>query len=65
MSRKQEHSRKPDAMYDLIEKCSPGPFLELFARERVEGWIQGGDELDTYEQAVIPSLERLALDHGG
>jgi N6-adenosine-specific RNA methylase IME4 len=52
-------------MYDLIEKCSPGPFLELFARERVEGWIQGGDELDTYEQAVIPSLERLALDHGG
>jgi N6-adenosine-specific RNA methylase IME4 len=50
ISRKQEHSRKPDAMYDLIEKCSPGPFLELFARERVEGWTQWGDELDTYEQ---------------
>jgi N6-adenosine-specific RNA methylase IME4 len=49
ISRKQEHSRKPDAMYDLIEKCSPGPFLELFARERVEGWTQWGDELDTYE----------------
>jgi N6-adenosine-specific RNA methylase IME4 len=65
MSRKQEHSRKPDAIYDLIEKCSPGPFLELFAREHVEGWIQWGDELDTYEQAVIPNLQWLALDHGG
>jgi N6-adenosine-specific RNA methylase IME4 len=49
ISRKQKHSRKPDAIYDLIEKCSPGPFLELFARECVEGWTQWGDELNTYE----------------
>jgi N6-adenosine-specific RNA methylase IME4 len=49
ISRKQEHSRKPDSMYDLIEKCSPAPFLELFAREHVDGWTQWGDELDTYE----------------
>ena len=49
ISRKQEHSRKPEAMYDLIEKCSPGPFLELFARERVSGWTQWGNELDIYE----------------
>lgn len=47
-SRKQEHSRKPDAMYDLIEACSPGPYLELFARERRSGWTQWGDEVDTY-----------------
>jgi N6-adenosine-specific RNA methylase IME4 len=47
-SRKRDHSRKPDTIYELIEKCSPGPFLELFARERVEGWTQWGDELDTY-----------------
>ena len=31
-SRKREHSRKPDEQYDLIEACSPGPFLEMFAR---------------------------------
>jgi N6-adenosine-specific RNA methylase IME4 len=49
-SRKREHSRKPDAVYGIIEKCSPGPFLELFARERVEGWTQRGDEVDTYAQ---------------
>ena len=31
-TRKREHSRKPDEQYDLIESCSPGPFLELFGR---------------------------------
>lgn len=46
--RKREHSRKPDEQYPLIEQCSPGPYLELFARERVPGWTQWGDELDTY-----------------
>lgn len=31
-SQKREHSRKPDEIIPIIEKCSPGPFLELFAR---------------------------------
>jgi len=48
VSRKQEHSRKPDSVHDLIRQCSPGPYLELFARERVAGWTQWGDEVDTY-----------------
>jgi N6-adenosine-specific RNA methylase IME4 len=48
MSRKGEHSRKPVAVYDLIARCSPGPYLELFARKRMDGWTQWGDELDTY-----------------
>jgi N6-adenosine-specific RNA methylase IME4 len=47
-TRKREHSRKPSAVYGLIERCSPGPRLELFARERVEGWTQWGSELETY-----------------
>lgn len=45
-SRKREHSRKPEELYDLIERCSPGPFLELFARHPREGWSQWGDELE-------------------
>lgn len=45
-SRKREHSRKPDELYDLIEKCSPGPYLELFARYERRGWTQYGDEFD-------------------
>jgi len=44
-SRKREHSRKPDEFYDLIEKCSPGPRLELFARHPRARWAQWGDEI--------------------
>jgi N6-adenosine-specific RNA methylase IME4 len=47
--RKREHSRKPEQMYDVIEACSPGPRLEMFARNGRDAWIQWGDELGTYE----------------
>ena len=47
--RKREHSRKPPTLYRIIEECSPAPFAELFARERVPGWSQWGDEIDSYE----------------
>ena len=43
-TRKREHSRKPDEIYPIIEACSPGPYLELFARFRRLGWIQWGNE---------------------
>jgi len=43
-TRKREHSRKPDEIYDLIEACSPGPYLELFARFPRSGWSQWGNE---------------------
>ncbi len=43
-TRKREHSRKPDEQYDLIEACSPGPYLELFARHPRPGWAVWGDE---------------------
>ena len=44
-TRKREHSRKPDELYPIIEACSPGPFLELFARSPRDGWASWGDEL--------------------
>ena len=43
-SRKREHSRKPDEQYDLIEACSTGPFLELFARGTRKGWMTWGKQ---------------------
>lgn len=43
-TRKREHSRKPDEIYDIIESCSPGPYLEVFARFRRPGWTQWGNE---------------------
>lgn len=43
-TRKREHSRKPDEQYELIEACSPGPYLELFARGARENWDVWGNE---------------------
>ncbi len=45
---KREHSRKPDEAYEIIEKCSPGPYLELFARGQRKGWTQWGNEAEEY-----------------
>jgi N6-adenosine-specific RNA methylase IME4 len=45
-TRKQEHSRKPYEQYPIIESCSEGPYLELFARGRRDGWTSWGAEAD-------------------
>ena len=58
-TRKREHSRKPDEVYDLIEKCSPGPYLELFARFKRQEWSQWGNE--DVEQN---SFNNIALRNG-
>lgn len=41
---KREHSRKPDEFYEVVERCSPGPYLEMFARHGRPGWWQWGNE---------------------
>jgi len=67
-TRKREHSRKPDEQYQLIEACSPGPYLELFARGTRKGWTTWGNQADdgyrptwqTYahhSQAVLAAAE--------
>ena len=48
-TRKREHSRKPDEFYDVIEACSPGPRLELFARGERKGWTGWGEQAEDYE----------------
>jgi len=45
-TRKREHSRKPDEQYPIIEACSPGPFVELFARGTRKGWATWGNQAD-------------------
>lgn len=49
-TRKREHSRKPDEQYDIIEPCSPGPYLEMFARGARPGWAAWGNQaVEDYE----------------
>ncbi len=48
-TQKREHSRKPDEIYEIIQSCSPGPYLELFARGRLnENWNVWGDQSQQY-----------------
>lgn len=48
-TRKREHSRKPDELYDLIEACSRQPCLELFARGGRPGWETWGNQAEVYD----------------
>ncbi len=41
---KKEDSRKPDSFVELIEQCSSGPYLELFARGKRPGWEMWGNQ---------------------
>jgi N6-adenosine-specific RNA methylase IME4 len=47
-SQKREHSRKPDEQYDLIESCSKGPYLEMFARGSRPNWFCWGNQAEDY-----------------
>lgn len=49
-SMKREHSRKPDEFVQLIQACSPGPYIELFARGNRADWDMWGNQADeSYE----------------
>ncbi|MVX57838.1 MT-A70 family methyltransferase [Parasutterella muris] len=61
-TRKREHSRKPDEQYDLIESCSPGPYLEMFARYPRPNWIVWGAEAS---EDVVPKGKRYPGYSGG
>jgi N6-adenosine-specific RNA methylase IME4 len=47
-SQKREHSRKPDEQYQIIESCSPGPYIELFGRGPRKGWFVWGNQAEEY-----------------
>ncbi len=67
-TRKREHSRKPDEQYDIIEDCSPDPYLELFARYSRPGWVSWGLEADedvTPQGRLYPAYSRVSDNSKG
>jgi len=52
LSQKRGHSRKPDEIFPIIEGCSPGPYLELFARQKRKGWEAWGNETDKFDNSI-------------
>ncbi len=62
-TRKREHSRKPDEQYDLIQSCSPGPYLELFARGERPGWTLWGNQADEQYMPDWPTYRHHSRRH--
>jgi N6-adenosine-specific RNA methylase IME4 len=58
-TRKREHSRKPDEQYAIIEACSAGPYLELFARGQRYGWTAWGNQAN---DAYAPTWKTYAYN---
>jgi N6-adenosine-specific RNA methylase IME4 len=55
---RSKHSKKPYEVRKLIEKVSPGPRLELFARVVAPGWVAWGNEIERnlFNGAAFESL---------
>lgn len=49
---RSRHSKKPLSFFDLVERVSPGPYLELFAREKRIGWDSWGNEVESAVELV-------------
>lgn len=49
----REHSRKPDEFYNLVKEVSPEPRIDMFSREKREGFAQYGNELDRFKQVSV------------
>ncbi|MGA7401461.1 MAG: MT-A70 family methyltransferase [Candidatus Sulfotelmatobacter sp.] len=63
-SRKREHSRKPDEQYAIVESCSPGPYLELFARGERERWVSWGNQADPSYQPTWKTYSNHSRSDG-
>jgi len=55
---KTKHSEKPEEMRQMIETVSYGPFIELFARKRVNGWDSWGNQIDDTKCDQLSLFER-------
>jgi len=53
VSRRREHSRKPDEMYGHIERLAAGPYLEMFARSSRSGWDSWGTQAGLFDEGPV------------
>tara|TARA_R110000868_G_scaffold411297_2_gene702900 strand:- start:2145 stop:2687 length:543 start_codon:yes stop_codon:yes gene_type:complete len=56
---RREHSRKPDGIHERIERLVAGPYLELFARQKREGWTVWGNQTDKFPMGRNVETELL------
>ena len=59
---RREHSRKPDEVYENIERLANGPYLEMFARNNRENWDGWGDQAALFNSKTPVKTRRWASD---
>jgi N6-adenosine-specific RNA methylase IME4 len=55
---RREHSRKPNEVYDRIERLARGPYLELFARQSRRGWDRLGNQASLFDRGPVRTRNR-------
>lgn len=60
---RREHSRKPDCVRRDIERASPGPRIELFARQAAPGWSSWGNQTDRFDAPANPAMGERQHEH--
>lgn len=58
LASRREHSRKPEAAYERIERLVGGPYLELFARAGQPGWDRLGNQTSLFDEGPVPTRRR-------
>jgi N6-adenosine-specific RNA methylase IME4 len=59
MSKRREHSRKPDEVYERSMELVRGPYLDLFGRQKRAGWTVAGNQTDKFPMRIPADLEGL------
>lgn len=62
MSRRREHSRKPDELFERVEALVEGPYLELFARQSRPNWVTWGNEVNKFDDPVVKESTKYVDD---
>jgi len=53
--KRRQHSAKPEHFLDLVERVSPGPYLEMFSRRHRLGWSVWGNEVESSIILEVPA----------
>jgi N6-adenosine-specific RNA methylase IME4 len=59
----REHSRKPDCVYERIERLVAGPYCEIFARQMRAGWDSWGDQVTKFQPSSRGPRSAAGKDH--
>ena len=68
IAERHAHSEKPAAFYDMVERMSPSPYLDVFARTRRLGWDTFGDESfnpSAILETLTPEQNQRLVDENG